>query len=56
MGDEEREVYRTVYNEKLQLLAIANYNLGSQHEFLDEFVDSLGRYEIALRFVSHPYE
>ncbi len=56
MSEEERENYRTTYNEKIQLLAIANYNLGSQHEFLDEFVEALSRYEVALKFVTHPYE
>lgn len=35
----------------MSLLAIANYNLGSQHEFLEEFPDAIGRYELALRLV-----
>lgn len=41
-----------IYNEKMSLLAIANYNLGSQYEFLEEFPDSIARYELALTIVS----
>ena len=33
----------------MSLLAIANYNLGSQHEFLEEYPDAIGRYEIATK-------
>ena len=36
----------------MSLLAIANYNLGSQLEFLEEFPDAIARYELALSLVS----
>lgn len=36
----------------MSLLAIANYNLGSQHEFLEEFSEAIARYELALSLVS----
>jgi hypothetical protein len=36
----------------MSLLAIANYNLASQHEFLDEYSDSILRYELALAVLS----
>ena len=45
---EIRTEFIPVYNEKMSLLAIANYNLASQHEFLEEFADSIIRYELAL--------
>jgi hypothetical protein len=45
---EIRSEFLPVYNEKMSLLAIANYNLASQHEFLDEYPDSIIRYELAL--------
>ena len=34
---EIRSEFLPVYNEKMSLLAIANYNLASQHEFLEEY-------------------
>ena len=45
---EIRSEFLPVYNEKMSLLAIANYNLASQHEFLEEYSDSIIRYELAL--------
>ena len=39
----------SIITEKNSLLAIANYNLGSQHEFLEEFPDAIGRYLIATK-------
>jgi hypothetical protein len=42
-----------VYNEKMSLLAIANYNLASQYEFLDEYTDAIMRYELALSLVQN---
>jgi hypothetical protein len=39
----------SIISEKTSLLAIANYNLGSQHEFLEEFPDAIGRYLIATK-------
>jgi hypothetical protein len=42
----------SLYNEKISLLAIANYNLGSQYEFLSEFPESIGRYELALKLIA----
>lgn len=48
----ERHSLVPVYNEKMSLLAIANYNLGSQHEFLDEFPDAIQRYQMALTLAS----
>jgi NAD-dependent SIR2 family protein deacetylase len=50
-SSEQRTEFITIYNEKMSLLAIANYNLGSQHEFLDEYQDAIGRYELALSLV-----
>jgi hypothetical protein len=41
-----------VYNEKMSLLAIANYNLASQHEFLDEYQDAIIRYDLALAVIT----
>ena len=36
----------------MSLLAIANYNLASQHEFLDEYTDAIIRYELALTVIT----
>lgn len=41
-----------MFNEKISLLAIANYNLGCQHEFLNEFNDAIGRYELAIKLMN----
>ena len=37
LDETARDEFVPVYNEKMSLLAIANYNLGSQYEFLEEF-------------------
>jgi hypothetical protein len=50
--EQQRNEFHPIYNEKMSLLAIANYNLGSQHEFLEEFTDAIARYELALSLVS----
>ena len=37
----------------MSLLAIANYNLASQYEFLDDFEPAIIHYELALSLVSN---
>ena len=37
ISEYSREEFIPIYNEKMSLLAIANYNLGSQYEFLEEY-------------------
>ncbi len=49
--EEKRAEFAQVYNEKVSLLAIANYNLGSQHEFLNEFQDAINHYEHAVQLI-----
>ena len=51
LSPETKQEFLPLYHEKISLLAIANYNLGSQHEFLGELTDSMGRYELALTLV-----
>eukprot|EP00347_Sterkiella_histriomuscorum_P001070 403373445 len=53
MSQEQRMEYSQAYNEKLQLLAIANYNLGSQHEFLKEYQLAIQRYELAINLLQN---
>ena len=51
LSDEKKAEYTHLYNEKVQLLAIANFNLGSQHEFLQEFKEAYDRYELGLSLI-----
>lgn len=51
LPEHSRLEFVPVYNEKMSLLAIANYNLASQYEFLDEYPEAIMRYELALSLV-----
>ena len=52
LPDYQRQEFIPIYNEKMSLLAIANYNLASQYEFLDDFEPAIIHYELALSLVS----
>jgi hypothetical protein len=53
LPDYQRQEFIPIYNEKMSLLAIANYNLASQYEFLDNFEPAIIYYELALSLVSN---
>ncbi|CDW72972.1 UNKNOWN [Stylonychia lemnae] len=54
LADQQEQMrYQNIYNEKISLLAIANYNLGCQNEFLNEYQDAIIRYEIALSLIQN---
>lgn len=44
LPDHARQEFVPIYNEKMSLLAIANYNLGSQYEFLEDFQPAIMHY------------
>jgi hypothetical protein len=53
LHDHARKEFVPIYNEKMSLLAIANYNLASQHEFLEEFQAAIIHYELAIQLISN---
>jgi hypothetical protein len=44
LPEHARQEFVPIYNEKMSLLAIANYNLGSQYEFLEDFQPAIMHY------------